>query len=262
MPSEPKDLGYAPPSMTATVSPAASYARAAAITANPSAYMLPVKPRTVLDQREVQCCVSCALGIAMELANPSRPQLAPLFHYYVTRHGGGADSGGLLRLNSAIRTLISKGICRYTLHPMPYTPVEAEKPPSPEAYEDGHKHRILPQDGYRKCLSTSRVAWIRDMLLRKSSPVVLGLRLPRGYPDSFLNPKFEWRDPEDSELSSSRHCVLVLGYDDIRQALRIQDSRGNGRFEHGCWWMGYRVIDSQVVEEAICLFSVRKQEGL
>lgn len=260
MPSEPKDLGYAPPSMTATVSPAAAYARAAAIAASPSEYQLPNKPRIVLDQREVLSCVSCALGMAMEVVNPKWPQLAPLFHYYVTRyHRGGADPDGRLQLDSAVRILISKGICRFALHPMPYTLKAAEVEPSPEAYADGRNQRIPSQGGYMKCIGTSRVVWIRDKLRRKSSPVILGFRLPKGYPDSFPKRtlKFKWRDPEETELLSSRHCVLVLGYDDARQSLRIQDSQSKERFDQGCWWMGYRVVDSQVVDEAFCLFKAR-----
>jgi hypothetical protein len=47
----------------------------------------------------------------------------------------------------------------------------------------------------------------------------------------------------------SGHCVLAFGYDDSRQVLHIQDSQGEDAFDGGRWWMGYRVVDSTVVQE-------------
>ena len=254
---EPADRGYAPPSVTAGVSPAATDARLASILANISAYHIQVKPRAVVDQQDVPCCVSCALGAAMEVIHPEWPPLAPLFHYYVARYdNGGANSGGSLTLDRAIGALTSPGICSYDLHPLPYTIGATAQEPSPEAYTDAITRRITRRNGrfflYRSFTGTSRVAWIRDQL-RQNCPVVIGFRLPTGYPDSFLDRRFNWQDPEDPRPETGGHCVVMLGYDDTLPALRIQDSQGTGRFERGFWWMGYRVADSQVVEEVYSL---------
>jgi C1A family cysteine protease len=69
------------------------------------------------------------------------------------------------------------------------------------------------------------------------------------YPSSFLNGNFEWLDPDNTPRSASGHCVLAVGYNDARQAIHIQDSHGSGQFETGSWWMGYRVVDSSIVQD-------------
>jgi hypothetical protein len=192
----------------------------------------------------------------MEVVHPEWPRLAPLFHYYVTRYDNGrADSTGSVTLADAIVTLTNQGVCRHDLHPLPYTLNAAERKPSESAYGDVLDRRILRRGYfflYRQFTGTSRAAWIREQL-RQNCPVVVGLRRPEGYPDKFLDRKFEWQDPENPAPQQGGHCVLILGYDDTRTALRIQDSQGAARFDGGRWWMGYRVADSIVVEEAYSL---------
>lgn len=252
----PVNQGYALPAIIPTISPAAPIVRAAAINANISSYELPVKPRLVVDQQELPCCVSCALGGAMETLNPNWPTLAPLFHYYVTRNDrGGADADGFLFLDSGVATVLAVGICRHDLHPHPYTKAGAATKPTTEAHADAltralGRRRERPRA--ERVSGVSRAVWIRDQL-RQDRPVVIGLELPMSYPDKFLNPDFEWRDPNGSPRSGSGHCVLAFGYNDARQALHIQDNHGPGRFDRGCWWMGYRVADSIMVQDAYSL---------
>jgi len=252
MPTGPANQGYALPSITATVSAAAAVVRAAAIGANLSSYELPAKPRAVVDQSNLPCCVSCALGAAMEIMNPNWPALAPLFHYYVARYeDGGANSDGYLFLDSALGTLTLKGICRSDLHDEPYTQIGAATKPTAPAYADG-RSRALGRRGVRfryvRSTGSSNVAWIREQLMQ-DRPVVIGIQLPMSYPNSFLNERFEWADPDSSSRSASGHCVLTIGYSDARQAVHIQDSHGAASFEKGSWWMGYRVVDSSVVQD-------------
>jgi hypothetical protein len=192
----------------------------------------------------------------MEILNPNWPSLAPLFHYYVTRYeDGGANSEGFLYLDNSLTTLTTKGICKQDLHPQPYTSAGAAAKPSPDAYSDaanralgrrGHHFRYVPASG------PSNVAWMREQL-GQDRPVVIGIQLPVTYPSSFLNAKFEWLDPDNSARSISGHCVLGIGYSDARQAIHIQDCHGSGRFDQGCWWMGYRVADSSMVQGAYSL---------
>src|ERR1035441_9935000 len=97
-------LALAP--LTATVSPAAPIVLSAAVAANPKSYEIATRPRCVIDQGSLLCCVSCALASAMEATNPYWPAMAPLFHYYVTRfENAGADTDGSLHLDSGLATL-------------------------------------------------------------------------------------------------------------------------------------------------------------
>lgn len=192
----------------------------------------------------------------MEALNSGWPALAPLFHYYVTRYDrGGADAEGYLFLDSGVATLATVGICRKELHPQPYTRAGAATKPTPEAYTDALT-RALRRRRERPRLvhvsGISKVTWIREQLCQ-DRPVVIGLQLPMNYPNSFLNSNFEWLDPNSSPRSRSGHCVLAFGYNDAQQALHIQDSHGVGCFERGRWWMGYRVVDSIIVQDAYSL---------
>lgn len=253
MSSAPTNQGYALPLITPIVSAAAAIVRRAALAANPGSYEL-AKLRFVIDQKDLPCCVSSALSGAMETLDSSGPALSPLFHYYVTRYdNGGADSDGFLYLDAGFKTLANAGICREDLHSPPFTPAGAETKPSAYAYADALT-RALRRRGVRQRYAPisgiSRVAAVREELAQ-DRPVVLGFQLPVWYPDAkkFLNEKLEWLDPDSPPPSRTGHCVLVVGYNDARGVFHIQDSHGAGSFDQGCWWMGYRVVDSSVIQE-------------
>jgi hypothetical protein len=192
----------------------------------------------------------------MEILNPSYPQLAPLFHYYVTRfENRGAKADGFLILEAGLTTLSRNGMCREQLHAQPYTETGISTKPSAEAYADAtaralRNRGLLPR--YKQAQGPSKVAWIREQL-KQNCPIILGFQLPIGYPQFLLSPKFEWLSPDSPPRSMTGHCVLVTGYDDTRQALHIQDSLGEGAFDKGCWWMGYPVVNSTVVSQVYSL---------
>lgn len=244
--------GLALPPMTASASTAAGAVLVAAIRANPSSYELPVTSRAVVNQGRVPCCVSTALAAAMEVLNPSWPELAPLFHYYVTRfdnRGAGAD--GFLFLEDGLTTISREGICLKQFHSKPFTQAGITSEPGPTAYADGAS-RALRNRGvfprYSQADGPSKIVWIREQL-NQNCPIILGFQLPEGYPGAFLNPQKQWLDPNIPPRSMLGHCVLVTGYDDARRAIHIQDSRGKDSFDQGRWWMGYLVVESTAVQQ-------------
>ena len=273
MDSAPANQGYPLPPISPNVSAGAALIRRAAIEATTGSHELAIQPRGVVDQQALPCCVSCALSSAMETMDPAWPALSPLFHYYVTRYdNGGADSEGLVYLDDGLGTLTNEGISRRDLHSPPFTDAGGATKPSAEAFADALT-RALGRRGirlrYTELGGPSKVAAMREELAQ-DHPVVIGFRLPIRYPQSFLNSRFgwldsesrpqsflnsrfEWLNPESSPLSSAGHCVLVVGYNDARTCFHIQDSRGSSAFDNGLWWMGYRVVDSSVVQEAYSL---------
>lgn len=231
---------------------AAAAARAAAIAA--TAGQVSLRPsRQVFDQSSVPCCVSCALSGAMEVLHSDWPSLAPLFHYYVAR--GGTGRGGSMEIEDGRDVLASTGVCRQVLHPYPIREEYVRTEPSFSAFADAFERR-LRRVGLRLPIfaieGTSRVAEIRKRL-QNGSPVLLGFRRPSRFPDGVLNFRYEWTDPPAGPSPHVGHCILVTGFSDARLALRVQDSEGAERFDHGGWWMGYRVADSAVVEKAFYL---------
>jgi hypothetical protein len=190
----------------------------------------------------------------MEIVNPDWPPLAPLFHYHVTRFlNHGADPGGRLYLTDAIETLKRQGICREIDHSHPFTHASARATPTAAAFADGISRCIRLENfffAYERIAGPSRVSAIRQHL-RQGHAVVLGFTLPTGYEnDTFLNAKFEWLNPDVPAPSGVGHCVLVIGFDDLRNVLHIQDSQGTARFDRGRWWMGYRIADGLPVTDA------------
>lgn len=249
--------GLALRAITPTVSPAASYVRASDIAANPGAYQITVRPRSRPNQLELPCCVSCSLTAALETLNAQTPPLAPIFHYHVTRYNhSGADASGEIFLADGLATLTNDGVCRLDLHNQPFTEEGARTTPKPSAYIDALTRALGVanlQLHYQQAEGPSRVAWARTQL-RLDRPIVISFVLPSTYPDSFLNDRFTWLDPNRFSRARNGHCVLAFGYDDARQALHIQDSMGPNKFDQGCWWMGYRVVDSPLVQDVYSLF--------
>ncbi len=211
----------------------------------------------MFDQQAINCCVSCALAVGMERVSPGSPTLAPLFHYYIARiEDAGGDPNGNLFLENALQTLAVSGICTHDLHPVPFTQVGSDTPPSKEARGDGEARALRRRAGRLRFEdgggSGSNAAWIREKL-DHDCPVILGIGLPSGYPDRFLDARYEWRDPDQPAPTDLGHCVLVSGYSDLRNALKIRDSRGSSKFDRGYWWMGYRVADSSAVQQLFSL---------
>jgi hypothetical protein len=247
--------GFALPALPARVSNAAGAARTATIPADLGTHELRL-PRPPVDQRQVNCCVSCALGAAMEIISPGKPSLAPLFHYYITRSvffGGLPD--GSLNLDVALAVLSVNGICLQKLHPFKIDAGNVDTPPSSVAIADGQTRALTPsgfEQPYQPASGPSRSVWAREQL-RLNRPVVIGFVLPLSYPAAFNKKGFIWRDPESLSLSNSGHCVVATGYNDAFQALHIRDSRGVGMFDAGYWWLGYRVVDSLAVQSVYSL---------
>lgn len=258
MPPGPVNQGVAIPPVVRSVSPAAGLVLAGAIAATPGSYELPARSRSIIDQQDLPCCVSCALGAGMEVQNATWPSLSPLFHYHVARYeDGGANPAGLLFLDDALNTLVVKGICTYDLDPVPFTDAGAATQPTPPAYADALA-RSLSQTSvrpwYQQALAVSIAAWIRDQL-NQNRPVIVSFQLPTTYPDAFLDQNFEWTNPNKFPASDSGHCVLVTGYNDARRTIHIQDSHGTGKFDQGRWWMGYDIVDSAQIQAVYCLLS-------
>jgi hypothetical protein len=254
--------GFALPATQVTPSVGAPLIRASDVNASISSHFLDTAPRAIIDQGETQCCVSCALGAAMEIVHRDWPPLAPLFHYYVTANlNHGADANGFLRLDDALATLTAQGICSHINHDVDqghaYTTLLTTIRPSPLAFADGAQRvirRVQMRFQYQRLAGPSWSKSVRNEL-RQNRAIVIGFRLPTGYAaDQFLDARFEWNDLQRVPPSDEGHCVVVTGYDDSRTAFRIVDSQGVNRVGGGIWWMAYRVADSGVIQDACSLF--------
>lgn len=251
--------GYVLPAVREMSSTAAAALRAAVIGGAATASDLRF-PKVIDQGGEAPCCVSCAITGAIEILHPEYPELSPQFHYYVTRRRGGANADGFLYLDQALIALQQAGICARKLHNPVFQSDALAQAPSDAAFADA-KTRCLPRaellppfgsivQPWTFLSGGSRAMKMRDAVLR-GRPVVVGIELPQRYPTDFLNEEGQWDDPENPPRSGAGHCVLVLGFNDAKQAFRIQDSRGSAIFPNGQWWMGYAVAESTVLAQAL-----------
>ena len=96
-------------------------------------------------------------------------------------------------------------------------------------------------------VSTQRLDDVKGELAQRR-PVVIGIRITTGL--QHLGPGDVYAEPEGSDLGG--HAVVVVGYDDARQAFKVMNSWGRGWGDGGFGWISYPVFarDTQVALSA------------
>jgi hypothetical protein len=205
-------------------------------------------PRGIVDQKDLDCCVSCGLAACAEILY-GEPPLAPLYHYYTVR--GGVLAGMTVEEGGA--ALARDGICHLPLHPAAYTAEGAAIAPSADAFTDAA--RLLES---RIRASTSlfgpleplidpqrEVQWKRT--LTEGRPLLIEFELTPPY-----GPTMRRLQPT-GDGTGRLHAVVVIGYEDAQQAFIVQDSRGPGFAIGGQWWLPYDVALTRLVRQAFAL---------
>jgi hypothetical protein len=219
--------------------------------------------RAIIDQKNVNCCVSCALATCLEVLYPAYEQLSPLFHYYETvlRFQGRAPSvSDSLEVDQGWSTLASTGICSLTLHQVPYDLSGMSQAPSSEAEADA-RNRTMPflVDRYLSpyqsiSLELDPVNSMKRALAARR-PILAGIQLTANYGAVKL------LDP--GPPTGARHAVAILGYSDAEASFVVQDSRGQGWGQGGQWWLPYSVIvsPSSILFQAFAVGYPGSREG-
>lgn len=219
----------------------------------PGARHLLAHPFPPREQRDVPCCVSSAVCVAMEVLDAAAPPAVPLsalFHYFASR----ADPRrlGLVDLRTALDVAAGTGVCSQALHRAPMTPDGAATRPSPEAFADAERRRLVGFDpGLRRMQYEAldgAASW--RAALSAGFPVVLGLWLTSAY--AALTAENPVHGPPPPEPASAGHGVAVIGFDDgvAGGAFLVKDSRGRRFAREGTWWLPYAAVESRLVHEA------------
>ncbi len=200
----------------------------------------------VEDQGPVQCCTAHAVtalaeyGMSLHGKKPGK-QLSRLFNYKVARGilGVSGDIGATVRESI-------KGLRRYGC-PLevawPYEISFLEKEPVVRDFEVAEKfrrsweYRRLDHPNIRQDDLLARL----KRALAEGTPAAFGLGLPAAA-TSLKGPASTIPVFQDHEPVAGRHCLLAVGYDERKKALRVRNSWGKGWGDKGYAWLPYDYV--------------------
>ncbi|HZP20862.1 MAG TPA: GYF domain-containing protein [Bauldia sp.] len=195
------------------------------------------------DQGHQQSCVGWAIAYALKsyqenlelrwgYQNPEH-LFSPAYIY--NQINNGVDGGS--QFVDALNLLSSQGVA--PLSAMPYTPADFRAQPSPEARNAARPYRI---DTWRQVniYDTREV----KAQLNAGYPVIIGVVVD----DALINLQRGqiWNSPGSPPRGG--HAMLVVGYDDARNAFKVINSWGQGWADGGYGWIDYTYFRSVVRE--------------
>jgi hypothetical protein len=137
-------------------------------------------------------------------------------------------------MQTALEFIMLNGIL--PLSEMPYTSGTCQPTETELQKQIALQYKI---EGYYKIYTTDRAA-IRSMIDQKN-PVIISLACDQ----SFLDAKagFVWRQYSGSGYLP--HCVVICGYDDVKNAWLIMNSWGTSWGDAGYSWIGYELFPTR-----------------
>jgi C1A family cysteine protease len=142
----------------------------------------------------------------------------------------------------ALDVLMQQGACLWK--EMPYTDAGCATQPTAtqKSLAGGYKiNRYEKVDGFS-------TAELKNLLL-SNTPLLIGATVDEGFAGA--DASFVWKSGKGQSLGG--HALVIIGYDDAKNAFRVQNSWGTGWADSGYTWLDYGYYD-QVVFEAFILY--------
>lgn len=200
---------------------------------------------SVKDQGEIGSCASHAYASAFELMlRKDKPEwfieTSELFHYYNVRQKNymntyPRDSGQTLREGAKCFNQI--GICPETLWPYDYR--KFNEKPGIMAYAFARFWKIT---SYERCEDVDAI----KLALVLGKPVILGIKV---FDDFMRGGKCGLISlPSTNERYYGGHAVLVVGFDDEKKILDIQNSWGRYWGDWGYCYLPYDYLKNYLID--------------
>ncbi len=200
-------------------------------------------------QGKQNSCVGWALAYAMKSYQEKQEQgyadfyqgntlhpdkiFSPAFIYNQTNNG--RDGG--VHIHIALNLLQEKGVC--TWNDMPYSSTDYRIKPNARALQNAKKYRI---NTWRR-VNTQSTREIKTHI-QAGFPVIIGAMVDQSF-ESFNNPPgWIWR--QTGGAVTGAHAMLVIGYDDSKQAFKVMNSWGHQWGDQGYGWIDYQHFRSVV----------------
>ena len=159
---------------------------------------------------------------------------SPAFIY--NQINNGRDAGSVF--SDAFALMQSKGVA--PLQYMPYSQNDYRTMPNPAALNVAANYRIA----FWKQINVNELVELKSQL-NAGYPVIIGAMVDEGF--DHAGKGFVWDHVGGRQLGG--HAMLVVGYDDDRNAFRVLNSWGTGWGDHGYYWLDYTLFP-KVVSEA------------
>lgn len=185
-------------------------------------------------------CVGWALGYAARSYYTRRewrshgetPEpFSPSFIYNQTKEGGCASGSSI---SSGLKLLESMGVVG--ISDFPYEPDACSRQPTPDQLVKAQKNRIKSWAR----VETSHPEAIKAEI-HQGNPVVIGL---------WVTPAFYQMKAgtysDMSDVSSGGHALVVVGYDDRRNAFKVVNSWGEKWGDRGFGWISYETMIKRI----------------
>jgi C1A family cysteine protease len=168
---------------------------------------------------------------------------SPSYIYNQIRKGGQCGAGSSYPDN--LNILQNQGVC--SLADMPYNPRECGTQPSTTQRNLAQRNKILKWAMINKNDLSNIKAY-----LYAGHPVMIAFYVDEGL--NFLSPPYIWKQRKGR--IGEGHAVVVIGYDDNKQAFKIQNSWGANWKDKGCFWIDYNFFPTVVVEAYVAYANI------
>ena len=159
--------------------------------------------------------------------------LSELFHYWVGRNiSAWADKDRGMDMRTACKAAQQTGICPELY--WPYDPTKWAQKPSLVAYVFAKWFKI---SSYRRLKDVSEI----KKVLTAGYPVALGIFITNRF---FVVRGNQVLPYDAKEKNKGGHAIIVVGHDDTKKALLIQNSWGNSWGFGGYGWISYEYVEN------------------
>jgi hypothetical protein len=160
---------------------------------------------------------------------------SPEYVYNSTKIAGSCEKAGAY-LNQVLNFIRDKGVCSWTQ--MPYSDANgcSVKPNSTQLLQ-GELGKITSWSAVAKNIET-----IKD-LIRKGYPTVMAFDANDNFKNQTFNSPYIYKTYK-ADNKASGHAVSIIGFDDNKQYLIVQNSWGKGYQDKGLFYISYALFPS------------------
>jgi outer membrane protein assembly factor BamB/C1A family cysteine protease len=146
-------------------------------------------------------------------------------------------------ISASLDLLRTAGVC--TWNDMPYNPASCSDQPSQPQAQKASQYKI--KDWGRVALNVNSIR----KFVYYDTPIIICGRLNEAFKkyksSTDTDGQFIWKD--GSNIQTSYHAMVIIGYDDSRKAFKVQNSWGKNWGNSGYIWLAYDIVPD-VVREA------------